>query len=175
MRGFVLVLFTVTVAVQSIILSSAPVENRSSQHRHNIWVQTALNFVRNINCEASFFAVQQHCEKMLETPTYDMNVYIAEAIPGKKLVATLPDGSLSRAGEHDAVLTFDPFPKASFGHFVVVFFLDRMDYTTCELRSGIFISNAPYKDYRNPSRLYIDILGTTIKEIVGSALCLAFS
>lgn len=60
-------------------------------------------------------------------------------ILGEKLIANIPDGSLSRSGSHDAVLVIDPFPKKSFGHFLFGFFVDQLDETTCELSGGTFI------------------------------------
>jgi len=48
---------------------------------------------------------------------------------------------LSRSGFHDAVLVLDPFPGLSYGHFLLGFFVDQLDETTCELSGGIFIRN----------------------------------
>lgn len=122
--------------------SILPPSATSTSDRPRLWASTAMQFLRNLKCDSFLLAVQQQCEKMLETPEALMNVYVAEAAPGRKLTAQLPDGSLGQSGDHDGILAIDPFPQAQFGHFVALFYLDRIDHHHCQQRGGTFISES---------------------------------
>lgn len=67
-------------------------------------------------------------------------VLYAAVEEGKRFSAVLPDEALTHAGDHDAVLVFDPFPGAAFGHLVVVFFVD-LGWTQlqCQVNGGYYI------------------------------------
>ena len=54
-----------------------------------------------------------------------MNVYIASVKDRQreKLIAVLPDKIKLVPTSYDAVIVFDPYPHASFGHPVIVFFI----------------------------------------------------
>jgi hypothetical protein len=52
-----------------------------------------------------------------------MNVYTASA-ENDKLIAVSPDKIKLVPTSYEAVLVFDPYPEASFGHPVLVFFIE---------------------------------------------------
>ena len=77
----------------------------------------------------------------MDVPRSQMNIYLAPPHPGGGLLAVLPDGGLKRSEKHDAVLALDPYPKANFGHLVILFYVDlAVDQAWCKTRRGLQLS-----------------------------------
>ncbi len=133
-----LLLFPLFSVLPSAAFPEKTLPNLASQ-RYQFWAQKAVGYLRNITCQSVYYAIQDECEQMKSKKRSQMNVYSAEAPNHSKLIANLPDGSFSRSAEHDGLVAIDPFPEAAFGHLLLVFFVDRMPQSECELRDGIFI------------------------------------
>ncbi|XP_013785458.2 uncharacterized protein LOC106469504 [Limulus polyphemus] len=104
------------------------------------WAEAAVNFVQNLNCTEVFLTRERECRKLVQVPRDQMNLYAAGPISRGRLAAVLPDGALSRSGAHNVVLVLDPYPRASFGHLVVVFFLDTLwSELQCQVNGGFYI------------------------------------
>jgi hypothetical protein len=74
-----------------------------------------------------------------------MNIYIAEPTSLGRFDSVLPDGGLSKAGSHDAVVVVDPYPDANFGHLVIAFFVDlRITKTVCEVEGGQYLGKLSF-------------------------------
>ncbi|KAG8199752.1 hypothetical protein JTE90_000845 [Oedothorax gibbosus] len=103
------------------------------------WADLVYDFIGNLTCEDSFLSTEEDCVRLVSIPKSRMNLYSAEAGPGQKLKAVLPDGPLTRFDAHDVVLVVDPYPEANLGHLLLVFFVDL--YWTqmqCQLNGGQF-------------------------------------
>lgn len=126
--------------------SRASLDNVSNQ-RPNIWAVHAVEYLRNLTCDHIFYTVLHQCQQMKRTATNRFQVYAAEGSKQTKLLTVLADGPLSRSNDHDGVLVLDPFPEASFGHLIFVFFIEHIkptmislqDRAKCENTGGIFI------------------------------------
>ena len=82
----------------------------------------------------------QQCEELQSLSSRDVTVYLAPASRYGKYVSTIPDERLQRGETHDVIIVLDPYPGASFGHLVVVFFLDLMtSRSQCEVKNGLYL------------------------------------
>ncbi|XP_064456265.1 uncharacterized protein LOC135367087 [Ornithodoros turicata] len=101
------------------------------------WSDAGFQLVANVSC--AFFASEKECSLIQAMGKSDI-VFYAALEEDMRYSVVLPDEALTHAGEHDAVLVFDPFPYAAFGHLVVVFFLD-LGWTQlqCQVNGGYYI------------------------------------
>ena len=70
------------------------------------------------------------CSSIPQVRTQEMNVYVAtKSHPNEKLIARLPDRKhrslVPNDRNIDSVLAIDPYPEASFGHLVYIFFVEE--------------------------------------------------
>ncbi|XP_076461822.1 uncharacterized protein LOC143294272 [Babylonia areolata] len=110
----------------------------SRQHR---WATAAYNFVHSLDCQDVFFTTLKECRALVAVPKHVMNVHVALPSPYGKFRTTIPEesGPLG-SGLHDAVLVVDPYPRASFGHLVVVFFVDGgVSSSHCHNMGGVYL------------------------------------
>lgn len=142
---FIFCFTVVVVESRSSRTSSSSLDNESNQ-RPNIWAEKAVEYVRNLTCDHIFYNVLHQCQQMKQTPTDQFRIYAVEASKQTKLLTVLADGPLNRMSGNDGVLVLDPFPDASFGHLVLVFFVEHMkpilavhDRAKCEISGGLFI------------------------------------
>lgn len=93
------------------------------------WAEAAYNYIQHLDCTDNmdaFFTTKRECKDLVTIPRHSMNVYIASPnVFGTKYRATLPDEPLTRGDSHDAVMAVDPYPRANFGHLVLVFYVDK--------------------------------------------------
>lgn len=112
------------------------------------WADAAFDFVQNLTCKDAFLTTEEDCWRLTSIEKSKMNFYSAFARPGEKLVAVLPDGPLSRSGNHDAVIVLDPYPEANLGHLLVVFFMNLgWGELQCELNGGHYIGKFYFFDF----------------------------
>ncbi|XP_066302596.1 uncharacterized protein [Branchiostoma lanceolatum] len=108
------------------------------------WAMAAYHYMHNLVCEAVFFTTERECRTLVSIPRSSVHLYMTEpAARGTGgYLAVLPDGGLARAGRHNAVIALDPYPKASFGHLVLVFFLDtNVAASKCASQSGVYLGD----------------------------------
>jgi len=104
------------------------------------WANAAYHFIRQLNCNETYFTSHKECTHLLNLRKQDIVMYMAQSPDGEQFVSMLPDGGLRRAGAHDAVVVLDPYPKANFGHFLMVFFIDRTNSpTACTRHKGTYL------------------------------------
>ncbi|XP_067931538.1 uncharacterized protein [Watersipora subatra] len=109
------------------------------------WADSAFNFIKSLNCSQVYFTSQRECNHLLNVRKRNVAVYAAQAanMTEGHFIAMLPDGGLSRAGAHHAILALDPHPDANFGHLVLVFFIDKThSQLSCERHHGIYVGNS---------------------------------
>ncbi|XP_070564940.1 uncharacterized protein [Ptychodera flava] len=90
-----------------------------------LWVQSALDFVKNQDCNEMLVTTKTECEALKRIPQSKMNLYSTGIGTGRGFRTVLPDSSLGRGGIHDSVLVLDPYPNVNFGHLVLVFYADQ--------------------------------------------------
>ena len=116
------------------------VEQRMAGEQLSRWTNAAFDYLRALNCDEVFFTTAKECRRIKQLDKEDVNAYVAGPSVYGKVTATLPDGGLSRAGAHDAVVVIDPYPEANFGHLVMVFFMDLgSTQTVCEVEGGNYL------------------------------------
>ncbi|KAL8622585.1 hypothetical protein ACOMHN_009219 [Nucella lapillus] len=114
-----------------------PAGFHSRQHR---WATAAYNFVHSLDCEDVFFTTFKECKALVAISKHRMKVHLALPSPYGKFRTTIPEEPLVGSGLHDAVLVVDPYPRANFGHLVVVFFLDiGVSRSHCHNRGGVYL------------------------------------
>ncbi|KRZ93239.1 Lupus La -like protein A [Trichinella sp. T8] len=121
----------------------------ASHQRHQIWAEKALELMYNFNCSSLPLLVDQ-CEQMRRQQSADVRVYVAEVTNrGEKLFATVSSSSSTLVAysitqhfdwTHDGLLVLDPFPEASYGHLLLIYFIDYTNAETCEQNFGHYIS-----------------------------------
>ena len=103
------------------------------------WAVAAMDYPRTLDCTVVPFIRERECMKLVQRPQSEMNLYVAPPRPGG-YHSVLPDGGLSGSGTHDVVIAIDPYPRASFGHLVIIFFLDfDLSRETCRNRGGRYL------------------------------------
>ncbi|CAH1790035.1 unnamed protein product [Owenia fusiformis] len=106
------------------------------------WSENVFSYVHSLNCQDVFFTTQRQCEIITQLQRHEVNIYMADPTGRGDLFAITPDGGLSKAGGHDGVIVFDPYPSANFGHLVIVFFLDLdSNRMVCQNEGGTYIGN----------------------------------
>ena len=101
------------------------------------WAHAAhrLAFHR-LACDAALTTTRE-CRRLQRVPRSEMNVYVATTRRhGRRLKTVLPDDGLAPAAPHHAVIAIDPYPRANFGHLVVVVFVDVNVTTSRCVREG---------------------------------------
>lgn len=86
-------------------------------------INASLDLLQTKPCK--FLIPNGNCTQLRSLPRSAMNVYIANAEKQRgRLVAVLPGKIKLVPTSYDAVLVIDPYPQASFGHPVLVFFIE---------------------------------------------------
>ncbi|ESO88005.1 hypothetical protein LOTGIDRAFT_166024 [Lottia gigantea] len=131
----------------------------SSYHRGKPWTQTnqvyetgnrvkrwsnaAFHYVHNLNCDSIFFTTTKECRSLVSVPKSAMNIHVALPSAYGKYKTILPDDSLSRHQLHQAVMVVDPYPRANFGHLVIVFYIDiGVTSNMCQKSGGVYLENS---------------------------------
>uniref|UniRef100_A0A0L8GMK6 Uncharacterized protein n=1 Tax=Octopus bimaculoides TaxID=37653 RepID=A0A0L8GMK6_OCTBM len=106
--------------------------------RRERWANAAFELLRGRNCSRQpFITSPAECEKLLRLPKSEFNIYVAEPMPHGKYRAFLPDRAIDKGRTHAGVLVLDPYPTASFGHLVLVYFIDQtVGKAHCERNHG---------------------------------------
>ncbi|XP_005094755.2 uncharacterized protein LOC101864447 [Aplysia californica] len=113
-----------------------------SKSRDQRWADEAYNFLHNIDCEHVTFTGTKECERLTNFPKESMTVYLAPSSSYGRYVSSIPDERLLRGEPHDAVLVLDPYPEMSFGHVVLVFFVDvGISRAACQKKEGIYLDH----------------------------------
>ena len=135
------VLFILSVVMVEVCVSADLSELGNTKHVWERRVNATLEIISSQkNCRFSGY----NCMAAKNIPVRKMNLYTAEAISGRQtLVVVLPDkfkGQKSlRKGKPDIVIAIDPFPEASFGHTVLVFYIYKYkSKVACENMHGNF-------------------------------------
>ncbi|KAL1285032.1 Lupus La protein [Trichinella pseudospiralis] len=146
-----LLLFTVAAIFCSgkVTATPRPGTINASHQRHQIWAEKGLELMHNFNCSSLPLLVDQ-CEQMKLQRSTDVRVYVAEVTNrGEKLFATVSSSSSTLVAYnhvhrsdwiHDGLLVLDPFPEASYGHLLLIYFIDYTNAETCEQNFGHYIS-----------------------------------
>lgn len=109
--------------------------------RHVSWAEAAFNFIQGLDCEQVFFTTERECRNLKGLSKSFMNIYLAGPSTVGRFAAVLPDGGLARAGVHDGYITLDPYPRANFGHLVLVFHVTMyLQEQACTRERGIYLS-----------------------------------
>ena len=85
-------------------------------------INASLSLLQNKPCK--FFMSNGNCSELRSRAKNAMNLYTASA-GNDKLVAVSPDKIKLVPTSYEAVLAIDPYPEASFGHPVLVFFIEH--------------------------------------------------
>ncbi|XP_071491704.1 uncharacterized protein [Diadema antillarum] len=105
------------------------------------WALAAVEYPRTLDCSVVPFIRERECLELVQRPQSEMNFYVAPPRPGG-YHSVLPDSGLSGRGTHDAVIAIDPYPQASFGHLVIIFFLDlNLGQEKCQERNGKYLAS----------------------------------
>lgn len=111
---------------------------------HDKWADMAFRFIRRLDCDDQKLTGSNQCWHLLRVPKSSMNVYVSQAFENRKLQVQIPDGDLMHhsTGHYDGVLAIDPYPKANFGHLVLLFLVENAVHEEdCDDRkSSIYIS-----------------------------------
>lgn len=110
----------------------------TSLQNRNRWGEAAYNHLQGWNCSAEpYFTSVPECRKILQVPKSQVNFYLAEPKSYGKYRAYLPDRVLDKGRLHSGVMVLDPYPTASFGHLVLVFFIDQdVSFAHCQHSNG---------------------------------------
>ncbi|GFR60045.1 hypothetical protein ElyMa_003521400, partial [Elysia marginata] len=80
------------------------------------------------------------CSKITRFRKEKFSIYLAPKSPYGRYITSIPDEVLSNGDAHDAVLVLDPYPDASLGHVVLVFFVNTTtSRLQCQLRGGMHL------------------------------------
>ena len=97
------------------------------------WAESAWQYLLSLDCTRTMFISERDCQALPLLNRSDVNVYIADSTQQLRFQVVLPDDNLATDDHHSAVLVIDPFPSASFGHLVHVFYIDlNIKKTWCE-------------------------------------------
>ncbi|XP_052126913.1 uncharacterized protein LOC113202550 [Frankliniella occidentalis] len=112
-----------------------PEDEPDASTRVSLWATRAHDWLLDSACAATPGAdgapapAADLCRDLVRVPRAQIRVYAAGRSTGtldtaEPVMATLvgPEGGKA-LGPHDAVLVLDPYPAASFGHLVLVFFV----------------------------------------------------
>lgn len=127
-----------------VISTSTPTTQHTAEYLTRLhWANSAFDFVQSLNCSEMYFTSQRECNHLLNVRKRNVAVYVAQTASSDDtgtFIATLPDGSLSRAGTHHGVVALDPHPDANFGHLIVLFFIEKArNPSACERHHGTYI------------------------------------
>ncbi|KAG7159510.1 hypothetical protein Hamer_G004144, partial [Homarus americanus] len=103
------------------------------------WAGAAYDLLQSLSCEAPSWTTEKACRAAQLVPRRLMRVWATQG-GQRQYVARLPDGSLYRSGRHHGVLMLDPYPTASWGHLVLVIFVNtNTSLTHCSNTKGYWI------------------------------------
>ncbi|TRY60806.1 hypothetical protein DNTS_033095 [Danionella cerebrum] len=145
------------------LLLCALLIGQCSGARLDRWVRTGLQFLR-LNLCRRVPLPDAECKRLSHLPPSGVLVYLSQSVSGK-VMAILPDSDSSGelqsklggfgedeeksrtneerypgASAHDAVLVLDPSPRESFGHPLLLFYVDfNMTKKKCAHMDGIFL------------------------------------
>ena len=116
---------------------------QSRQHR---WAKAAFQFVQGLDCQAVFFTTSRECQALVRVPRHAMNVYLAAPSPYGQFRTSIPEEPLTGPRPlQEAVLVVDPYPRANFGHLLVVFFIDsRVSRGHCRKMGGVYLGKVVF-------------------------------
>ena len=103
------------------------------------WANSAYNYIQNLSCNSVFFTTGKECRKLLQIPKSAMSVHIAPRREQGRYRAMVPDEILNRKETFNGVIVVDPYPKANFGHLVIVFVVKQHPRELCKLNDGIYV------------------------------------
>ena len=132
-------LYSVVILIFGVHLTnSGPIEIFQT-NIEKLWADAAYEYLVNLDCKSGIFAGDE-CRYLVKKPKHKMNIYVASSSDEARLMAVLPDGELSHAGSHDAMVVIDPYPNVTFGHFVLAFFVDiDTSKIYCHHKAGIHL------------------------------------
>ncbi|XP_076819417.1 uncharacterized protein LOC143465133 [Clavelina lepadiformis] len=98
-------------------------------------------YMSGINCKAAkrFFTTPRRCEMIQTTPFEQMRFYHTPLRGNRVVSVAMPEGKLKNHRSHHAVAVVDPFPRANFGHLVMVFYIDWASKAICSRKHGFQI------------------------------------
>ncbi|XP_066497350.1 uncharacterized protein si:ch211-67e16.11 [Hoplias malabaricus] len=114
--------------------------SRARAPRIERWVKAALQFVKLSLCRRVSLP-EGECSRLAHLRPPAVVVYATEA-SADKVLAILPDSHelFPEASAHDAVLVLDPSPEQSFGHPVVLFYIDfNVTKKRCGHMDGVYL------------------------------------
>lgn len=91
-------------------------------------INASLWLLQNKPCK--YFMSNGNCSELRSRARNAMNLYTASA-ENVKLVAVSPDKIKLVPTSYEAVLVLDPYPEESFGHPVLVFFIEDSSTGSC--------------------------------------------
>ena len=104
--------------------SSSVLPSEASPTGTVVWerrINASLWLLQNKACK--FFMSNGNCTELRSRTRGAMNLYVASA-DNDKLVALSPDKIKLVPTSYEAVLVLDPYPEASLGHPILVFFIE---------------------------------------------------
>lgn len=119
-----LFLITLLRAPRYMLADSSALPSKASPTKTLVWerrINASLLLLQNKPCK--FFISNGNCTELRSRPRSAMNLYTASA-QNAKLIAVSPDKIKLVPTSYEAVLVIDPYPEASFGHPVLVFFTE---------------------------------------------------
>nr|XP_002122306.2 uncharacterized protein LOC100181449 [Ciona intestinalis] len=97
--------------------------------------------IRSIDCHFArrYFTDEGKCETLSRIPTDQMRFYVTPPRVNTVYSVTIPEGRLRDSSSHHSVAVVDPFPTESFGHLLLVFYIDGATRPWCKRKRGIEI------------------------------------
>ena len=119
-----LFLITILRASLYVLADTSALPSEASPTNTLVWerrINASLWLLQNKACR--FFTSNGNCSDLRSRPRNAMNLYTAST-GSHKLIAVSPDKIKLVPTSYEAVLVLDPYPHSSFGHPVLVFFIE---------------------------------------------------
>ena len=107
-----------------VLANTSALPSEASPSNTLVWerrINASLWLLQNKACK--FFTSNGNCSHLRSRQRSKMNLYTASA-ENDKLIAVSPDKIKLVPTSYEAVLVLDPYPESSFGHPVLVFFIE---------------------------------------------------
>ncbi|XP_064614583.1 uncharacterized protein LOC135478242 [Liolophura sinensis] len=140
----IFLLSSLSAVSDGLILHSRPntdhiIPDPRAESKEMRWTDAAYDFIKRLDCKDVFITSPKECKRLMKIPKKNMNVYVAGPTVYGRYRVNLPGESLTRSGPKDGVVVLDPYPKANFGHLVLVFFIEKnIMREVCERQGGHF-------------------------------------
>ena len=119
------------------------VEQEVVSRKQQRYADLAFDHLKNTTCSEAMYLSDRDCEHIESLSKRDVNVYYADVMPRRVYRVVIPDDNMDSDDSHNGVLVLDPYPRANFGHLVVIFYIDLdIDRDWCQSVKGISLGKS---------------------------------